>query len=43
MTKVAHIESRSESALKSAVGLKGPVVVSIDHRHQSFQVEHLKS
>lgn len=38
MSGVYYIESGSESDLKSAIGLKGPVVVSIDHRHKSFQV-----
>jgi cathepsin L len=37
MSSVLHIERGSESDLQSAVALEGPVVVSIDHRHQSFQ------
>lgn len=38
MKNFAHIETGSESALLNAVAMKGPVVVSIDHRHKSFQV-----
>ena len=37
MKDVSYIKSGSEKDLMSAVGLKGPVVVAIDHRHQSFQ------
>ena len=37
MKDVKYIKSGSEEDLTSAVGLKGPVVVAIDHKHQSFQ------
>ncbi len=37
MNGVSYIKSGSENDLMSAVGLRGPVVVAIDHKHQSFQ------
>ncbi len=37
MKDVSYIKSGSENDLLSAVGLEGPVVVAIDHKHQSFQ------
>ena len=37
MKDVSYIESGSENDLLNAVGLEGPVVVAIDHKHQSFQ------